>query len=227
MTERNDFKMTTLLQEESKDSKIEQEESKSIRKNKAGFKMLKRSLDVVTSLLVLPFVGIFVLIFGIMIKLEDGGPIFYSQRRVGQGLKEFNIFKMRSMKDNAEQFSGSVWAEKNDPRITKVGKVIRKYRIDELPQFLNVIKGDMSIIGPRPERLDLTLKFNEQIPGFLDRLQVKPGITGLAQVNGGYDINPSEKLLLDRKYIENFGIKQDFNIVFKTIKVVLTGEGSR
>lgn len=219
--------MTTLLQEESEDSMITQEESRSLSTNKASFRTFKRSFDIVASILVLPFVGFFVLIFGIMIKLEDGGPIFYTQSRVGQGLKEFNIFKMRSMKINAEELTGSVWAEKNDPRITKIGKVIRKYRIDELPQFINVIKGDMSIIGPRPERLDFTLKFNEEIPGFVNRLHVKPGITGLAQVSGGYEISPREKLYLDCIYMKNFGLKQDLVIIFKTIKVVITGEGSR
>lgn len=219
--------MTTIFQEESEDSLIYKEESMSVFTNKAGFKFLKRSFDVVTSLLVLPFVALFIFIFGVIIKLEDGGPIFYSQRRVGRGLQEFNIYKMRSMKVNAEELTGSVWAEKNDPRITKIGKVIRKYRIDELPQFINVIKGDMSIIGPRPERLDLTLKFNEEIPGFVNRLHVKPGITGLAQVSGGYEISPREKLYLDCIYMKNFGLKQDLVIIFKTIKVVITGEGSR
>lgn len=192
-----------------------------------SFLMLKRIFDFAFSLIVLPFVGLIVLIFGVLIKLEDGGSMFYVQKRVGRNFKEFEIYKLRSMRMNAESKSGSVWAQVNDPRITKIGKIVRKYRIDELPQFINVIKGEMSIIGPRPERLDLTIKFNEEVPGFTDRLLVKPGITGLAQVSGGYDISPLEKLNFDRIYINNLGIYQDALIVLKTIRVIFTGEGAR
>lgn len=112
-------------------------------------------------------------------------------------------------------------------RVTKVGSFIRKTRIDEIPQLFNVLKGDMSIIGPRPERPIFTEKFNEEIPGFIDRLQVKPGLTGWAQVNGGYDLTPREKWELDMYYIENRGVKLDTLIILKTIKVILTGDGAR
>lgn len=127
---------------------------------------------------------------------------------------------------NAEK-NGAQWATKNDPRVTKVGAFIRKTRIDELPQLFNVLKGDMSLIGPRPERPMFTAQFNEEIPGFIDRLQVKPGITGWAQVNGGYDITPREKLELDRYYINNMSFWLDLKIILKTIKVCITGDGAR
>lgn len=195
--------------------------------NNISFFMIKRAFDLIASILALPFAIILVVIFGLLTKLEDGGSVFYTQVRVGKNLKEFKIFKIRSMKMNAEASTGSVWAEKDDPRITRIGRITRKYRIDELPQFINVIMGQMSIIGPRPERLDLTLKFNEEIPGFVERLSVKPGITGLAQVSGGYDISAEEKLRFDRKYINNLSLRNEVKILWLTIKVVLTGDGAR
>lgn len=191
------------------------------------YNYIKRFLDVFLTFLASPLILILIVIFGILVFIESEGPAFYTQERVGKNGKIFVIYKLRSMRINAESASGAVWAEKDDPRITRVGKFIRKVRIDELPQFLNVIKGDMSIIGPRPEREDLTNKFNEEIIGFKRRLQVKPGITGLAQVNGGYDISPEEKLKYDLDYISNFSMKQDISIFFKTIRVVLTGDGAR
>ena len=131
------------------------------------------------------------------------------------------------MKTDAEKIGGAQWAEKDDPRITKIGRFIRKTRIDELPQLVNILKGDMSLIGPRPERPELTYEFEQDIPGFIDRLLVKPGLTGWAQVNGGYDITPAEKLVLDLEYINNRSIMLDMKIILKTAKVVLTGDGAR
>lgn len=130
------------------------------------------------------------------------------------------------MNINSEK-NGEQWAEKNDSRITKVGAIIRKTRIDEIPQLFNVLKGDMSIIGPRPERPNFTKEFNEQIPGFIERLKIKPGITGWAQVNGGYEISPKDKLRYDMYYIENKNLILDFLVIIKTVKVVLTGDGAR
>src|SRR5699024_7760636 len=115
--------------------------------------------------------------------------------------------------------NGAKWALANDPRVTRVGKFIRKTRIDELPQVINIIKGDMSLVGPRPERPMFTAEFSKEIPGFTKRLSVKPGLTGWAQVNGGYDITPEEKLNLDLYYINNKSLKTDLSILFKTIKV--------
>lgn len=190
------------------------------------FDMYQRVLDIVLSVIGL-LIGIpLMVIFGILIKVEDNGPITYKQERLGKGGKRFYIYKLRSMRTDAEKF-GAQWAEKDDPRITKVGKFIRKTRIDEIPQLFNILKGDMSIIGPRPERPSFTEEFNQEIPGFIDRLAVKPGLTGWAQVNGGYEITPEEKLIEDIYYIKNRSILLDLKILFKTVKVVLTGDGAR
>lgn len=190
------------------------------------FDIYQRVLDIVLSVIGL-LVGIpLMVIFGILIKVEDNGPITYKQERLGKGGKRFYIYKLRSMRTDAEKF-GAQWAEKDDPRITKVGKFIRKTRIDEIPQLFNILKGDMSIIGPRPERPSFTEEFNQEIPGFINRLAVKPGLTGWAQVNGGYEITPREKLIEDIYYIKNRSILLDLKILFKTVKVVLTGDGAR
>ena len=125
------------------------------------------------------------------------------------------------------EINGPQWASTDDPRITKLGHFLRKTRIDELPQFVNVLRGDMSLVGPRPERAFFLVKFNHEVPGFTNRLTVKPGLTGWAQVNGGYELTPKEKLVLDLHYIEHRSIMLDIRIMFKTIKVVLTGEGAR
>src|SRR5699024_8366291 len=154
------------------------------------------------------------------------GPITYKQERLGKYGKRFYVYKLRSMRIDAEKY-GAQWADKDDPRITRIGKFIRKTRIDEIPQLFNILKGDMSIIGPRPERTLFTMEFNDEIPGFINRLAVKPGLTGWAQVNGGYDITPREKLEADIYYIENRSFLMDMNILFKTVKVVLTEEGAR
>ena len=190
------------------------------------FKIYHRVLDIILSVIGLVISIPFVIIFGFLIKKEDGGPIFYKQDRLGKDGKVIFIYKLRSMRINAET-NGAIWAEKNDPRITKVGRFIRKTRIDEIPQFLNILKGEMSIIGPRPERPTLTMEFNEKIPGFINRLVVKPGLTGYAQVNGGYEISPEDKIKEDLYYIKNRSVFLDFSILLKTIKVVITGEGAR
>lgn len=190
------------------------------------FKIYHRVLDIMIGIVGLVISIPILIIFGIMIKKEDGGPIFYKQDRLGKDGKVIFIYKLRSMRVDAEK-NGAVWAEKNDPRITKVGRFIRKTRIDEIPQFLNILKGEMSIIGPRPERPTLTMEFNEKIPGFINRLVVKPGLTGYAQVNGGYDISPEDKIKDDLYYIRNRSLFLDLGILLKTIKVVLTGEGAR
>ncbi|WP_416390344.1 exopolysaccharide biosynthesis polyprenyl glycosylphosphotransferase [Romboutsia sedimentorum] len=190
------------------------------------FNLYQRLLDIVLSLIGLVIGLPIIVIFGILIKIEDNGPITYKQERMGKGGSRFDIYKLRSMRTDAEKF-GAQWATKDDPRITKVGNFIRKTRIDELPQLFNILKGDMSVIGPRPERPSFTEEFNNDIPGFINRLAIKPGLTGWAQVNGGYDINPKEKLIEDMYYIKNRSILLDFKILFKTVKVVLTGDGAR
>ncbi|MEW9080057.1 sugar transferase [Terrisporobacter glycolicus] len=190
------------------------------------FKIYHRILDIIISIIGLVISIPMIIVFGFLIKKEDGGPIFYKQDRLGKDGKIIFIYKLRSMRINSET-NGAIWAEKNDPRITKVGKFIRKTRIDEIPQFLNILKGEMSIIGPRPERPTLTMEFNDEIPGFINRLVVKPGLTGYAQVHGGYEISPEDKIKEDLYYIKNRSVFLDLSILFKTVKVIFTGEGAR
>lgn len=196
------------------------------RRNIHHYSYLKRVLDIMFALIMIPVVLPVVLLFCIIIKLETPGSAFFLQERVGLNGKYFNIIKLRSMGINAEQ-NGAQWAEKNDPRVTKVGSFIRKTRIDELPQLINVLKGDMSLIGPRPERPIFTNQFNQEIPGFIERLEIRPGLTGWAQVNGGYDISPKEKLDLDRYYIQQYNFLMDLKILLITIMVCITGSGAR
>lgn len=187
----------------------------------------KRFLDIIISLVLLIPSSVLILIFGILVKLETPGKMFYSQERVGIMGKPIHITKLRSMFQDAEKKSGAMWAKKNDARVTKVGSFIRKTRIDELPQLFSVLKGDLSLIGPRPERPMFTEEFSKDIPGFEQRLRITPGLSGWAQVNGGYDATPSEKLVDDLYYIDHVSPKMDFKILRMTIKVVLTGHGAR
>lgn len=208
------------------DKEIASEIDYSIVKGTVLFDLYQRIMDLVLSIIGLVIGLPLIAIFGILIKIEDKGPITYKQERLGKCGRRFYIYKLRFMRTDAEKF-GAQWAEKDDPRITKVGKFIRKTRIDEIPQLFNILKGDMGLIGPRPERPNFTVQFNEEIPGFINRLAIKPGLTGWAQVNGGYEITPEEKLKEDIYYIKNRSILLDFKILFKTVKVVLTGDGAR
>jgi len=137
------------------------------------------------------------------------------------------VVKLRSMYKDAEAKTGAIWARKDDARITPVGRFMRKTRIDELPQFWNVLKGDMSLVGPRPERPVLTEKFSQSFDEFPKRLRIVPGITGYAQINGGYDITPNQKCRLDNYYIEHYSIWFDIKVLFGTVKIVFTGDGAR
>jgi exopolysaccharide biosynthesis polyprenyl glycosylphosphotransferase len=196
-----------------------------ITKNK-GYNTTKRIFDILLASIGVVLTLPIIMITAVLIKLESKGPVFFLQERVGLNGELFKIYKLRSMSCDAEK-NGQKWAEENDPRVTKVGKFIRKTRIDELPQFINVLKGNMSLIGPRPEIPMLTEEFEKGIPGFKKRLAVKPGLTGWAQVNGGYDISPREKLWFDLYYINNYSILLDIKIIFKTIQVILNGHGAR
>ena len=188
---------------------------------------LKRLFDILSASGLMVATSPIVLLFGILVKMETPGKMFYTQERVGYMGKRFKVTKLRSMYTDAEKNSGAVWASKNDSRVTKVGKFIRKTRIDELPQLWNVIKGDMSMIDPRPERPELTEKFSREVKDFEQRLRVLPGLTGYAQVHGGYDVTPKEKYKLDKYYMDNISLKEDLKIIFETIRVVLTGDGAR
>lgn len=189
----------------------------------------KRFFETIIILFSLPCWLPIVLIAGIAIKLESKGPIFFIQERVGQRNKDFKVIKLRTMCTNSEK-KGAQFAQTNDPRITCIGKFLRKTRIDELPQFFNVLKGEMSLIGPRPEQRAFANQFDEQIPFYTYRHTVKPGITGWAQVNQGYVANADDtqvKIEYDFYYIKNFSLWLDILIVVKTIRTIVTGFGAR
>ncbi len=189
---------------------------------------IKRLMDVVISLIVLILTLPITLLVSLAIKLDSEGPVFYKQIRVGKDGKEFKIYKFRSMFNNAEKHTGPVWSTKYDPRITRVGKIIRKFRLDEIPQFINVLRGEMSLVGPRPERPYFVEMLSKEIPLYKRRLKVKPGITGWAQVKHKYDESIEDvkkKLQYDLYYIENISLRMDLKILFRTIFVVLFGKG--
>ncbi|MFZ0455684.1 MAG: sugar transferase [Ignavibacteriaceae bacterium] len=191
-------------------------------------KKLKRIIDIVVSLLILIISLPVIIPAAIAIKLESEGPIFFRQTRCGMNDTVFKIVKFRSMYNDAEKLTGPVWSQKDDPRITKVGKVIRKIRIDEIPQMYNVLKGEMSLVGPRPERPFFVEKLSKEIKYYKRRLKVRPGITGWAQVKHKYDETVEDvkiKLRYDLFYIENMSLRMDFKILFRTIFVVLFARG--
>jgi len=194
--------------------------------NKPIYDAISRILDIFLSLAALVIGLPLFIIAAIAIKIEDRGPILYRQTRLGIDGKTFTIYKMRSMKIDAEEKSAR-WAKAEDGRVTKVGKFIRKTRIDEIPQLYNILLGQMKIVGPRPERPELAKEFYKELPEFANRLTVKPGLTGLAQVSGGYNLTPAEKLVLDIDYIENRGFLLDLMIILRTMGVVISGYGAR
>lgn len=189
------------------------------------YEIIKRIFDILFMILISPFALVIIVIFGILVKIDSPGPIFYRQSRCGLNGRIFTITKIRSMEIGAEK-NGAQWATKNDPRITRMGKIIRKTRIDELPQLINVLVGDLSFVGPRPERPELTIQFSEDIPNFIERVLVKPGLTGLAQINGGYEMDAEEKLVYDVKYIKMRSLWLDLKILFFTVWVVISGHGA-
>ena len=191
-------------------------------------KQIKRIIDIVISIIVL--VGFFPLwiLVSIVIKLESRGPVFFKQKRVGQNDKIFEIFKFRSMVDKAEKETGAVWADKNDPRITLVGNFLRKSRIDEVPQFINILFNEMSLIGPRPERPGIVKRLKHKIPLYSRRHRMKPGITGWAQIKGGYDTSIEDvqkKLEYDLFYLENMSLRMDLKIMLRTAYTMIAGKG--
>ncbi len=184
---------------------------------------VKRSFDIIISILLLIILSPLMLLIAFLIKWHDGGSVFYSQQRTGYNGKIFNILKFRSMQENAEK-NGVQWASANDSRITKIGQFIRKTRIDELPQLINILKNDMSIVGPRPERPEFVLELSKNILYYNERHRIKPGLTGWAQINAGYAASiddAKEKLEYDLYYLKYFNPSLDLLIVLKTISVVL------
>lgn len=198
-----------------------------IKKNRT-YDFFKRFMDIVLCLIACIIAVPITFVACLCVIIESKGSPVYKQERLGKNGKTFMIYKIRSMYAGAENKCGAKWAEKDDPRVTKVGRFIRKTRIDELPQLFNIIKGDMSIVGPRPEREYFYNKFEKgEAPGFSNRLFVKPGLTGMAQVSGGYDITPAEKLQLDVQYMQERSLRLDIKIILKTVQVVFSGEGAR
>lgn len=181
---------------------------------------LKRILDVVVALLGFLAALPFMLLTAIAIKIFDPGPVFYSQERSGRYGKPFKVYKFRTMRVDAERLSGPMLAQENDPRITRLGAFLRAVRLDELPQIWNVLVGDMSIVGPRPERPFFVEQFKQEIPEYIYRMNVKPGITGLAQVYGKYNTTAYDKLIYDLVYIQNAGIRTDLTIIIQTVRVL-------
>lgn len=180
----------------------------------------KRTLDIILSVLLLIAASPFMLLTALAIKLYDHGPVFYSQVRCTKGGKEFAIYKFRSMIVDAEKKGGVQLAKEHDERITPVGRVIRAARIDELPQLFNILKGDMSFVGPRPERPELIEEYSQEMPEFVFRMRVKAGLTGYAQVYGKYNTTPYDKLKLDLFYIENYSFWTDMKLILMTVKTI-------
>ncbi len=189
---------------------------------------VKRMLDIVFAVLFLLLLLPVMLITAVLIKLDSRGPVLFNQQRVGRNGKLFTIYKFRTMIKDAEKYTGPVWAEKSDPRITRMGRFMRRVRLDEFPQCINVLKGDMSLVGPRPERPYFVEKLKEEYPYYTRRLKVQPGITGWAQVKGEYDTsieNVREKLQYDLYYIENMSLRMDIRIMLYTVFVMLRFKG--
>jgi lipopolysaccharide/colanic/teichoic acid biosynthesis glycosyltransferase len=166
-----------------------------------------------------------ILLAALVIKISSKGPVFYSQTRVGLGGKTFKIYKLRSMIQDAEASTGPILAKQNDPRVTRFGKFIRQTRIDELPQLFNIIIGDMSFVGPRPERPEFVKKFESTMPWYRERSRVRPGVTGLAQVRGNYSSSAETKLKYDLAYLSNQSLSLDIQILARTVKTIMTRSG--
>ncbi|CCV65135.1 Exopolysaccharide biosynthesis polyprenyl glycosylphosphotransferase [Paracholeplasma brassicae] len=189
-------------------------------------RFIKRATDIIIAIIGLIISAPILAVVALLIKFSDKGPVFYKQERVTRNNRYFTLIKFRTMIVDAEKHTGAVWQLENDPRVTKIGKLLRATRIDELPQLINVLKGEMSLIGPRPEREIFIQQFVQSIPDFKFRVNVKPGITGLAQVLGKYNSEPVDKLRFDLLYIRNYSFLLDIKILFLTVKAVLDRDAS-
>ena len=189
-------------------------------------KIIKRFLDILVSAVFLLLTLPITLLVAVAIKLEDGGPVFYKQTRITKDHKRFNILKFRSMIVDAEKPGIAIPATGKDPRITKIGRITRATRIDELPQLINILKGDMSLVGPRPERVEHVDAYTKQIKEFSFRERVKGGLTGYAQIYGKYNTTPYDKLRLDLMYIENYSLILDLKLILMTLQIMLRREST-
>ena len=215
----------TVLEDESRLHGIYDVTEPVVRGN-AVFFAVKRTMDVILAFVSGLILALPMVIIAILIKLDSPGPAIFRQERLCKGGKPFTIYKFRTMYLDAEA-DGPQWAKRHDCRCTPLGRFLRHTRLDELPQLWNILKGDMSIVGPRPERACFYDEFETYIHGFSYRLLVKPGLTGLAQVNGGYDLKPEEKIVYDIQYIENQSIMMDLKCILKTVLLIFTHEGAR
>ena len=191
--------------------------------DKKPFELLKKTADIILSIIGSLVMAIFLPLIALAIKLDSAGPIFYAQKRIGQYGKTFKMYKFRTMRKDAESISGAIWASKNDSRITKIGKLLRKTRFDEIPQLYNILRGDMSFVGPRAERPEFHDELKKAIPFYQERYLIKPGLTGWAQINhyGASVDETAKKLQYDLFYIKNRSIALDISIVLKTLNIVL------
>ena len=193
---------------------------------KPVYQAVKRLFDVVVSALALLILGIPMLLLMPVIRADSPGPAIFRQERLGKGGKPFVIYKYRTMQMDAER-DGPQWARAHDVRCTKLGRLLRRGHIDELPQLVNVLRGEMSLVGPRPERACFYQEFERYIRGFSQRLQVTPGITGWAQINGGYELLPEEKILFDMEYIRHRSVMFDIRCLLGTVRVAFRHDGAR
>lgn len=192
-----------------------------------GYRPLKRALDVIGALvlgcLALPVVIILIII----VAVDSGGRPIYAQERVGEGGRVFSMYKLRTMRPDAELTSGAMFAQDRDERATELGSFLRRTHLDELPQLVNILKGDMSFIGPRPERPVFVERFRETVPGYDERHAVPQGVTGPAQLELGYHARPEEKLVLDMGYVAGFSLAQDVSILWRSLVFAITGGTAR
>ena len=188
-------------------------------------KFLKRAEDILTALLLMVLLSPVMAVTALLIRFEDGGPVLYRQKRITKGGREFEMLKFRSMNVDAEK-DGPRLAAKNDSRVTKVGKVIRNLHFDELPQLINVLKGDMSMVGPRPERREFVEEYSRIIPEFTERLKVRGGLTGYAQIYGKYSTGPEDKIKYDLIYIYNYSLGLDIRLLFLTVRILFQKENA-
>ncbi len=199
---------------------------RSIPNGSRWYLITKRAFDILFAVIILIVLSVPMLIIALLIHIDSPGPIIFKQERLGKDGKAFTIYKFRSMRMDAEE-KGPQWAEISDSRCTRSGRILRSTRLDELPQLLNIIKGEMSFVGPRPERACFYEQFETYIYGFKNRLAVRPGLTGLAQINGGYELKPEEKIVYDMEYIKNRSILLDLQLMLRTVRLIFTHEGAR